>query len=121
MKQTNVLLKYLQSININYIHVIGMCKQTINILKDMRRDTKFHKIWIQVIKVTKENNITPPKLPTNRNTPQKYGEDENGFQNFPVEHYYRINIYYTVLDIIIREIEVRFKENQLQILNGLKN
>lgn len=30
-------------------------------------------------------------------------------------------IYFTVLDIIIKEMEVRFKENQLQILNGLKN
>lgn len=42
-------------------------------------------------------------------------------QNVPVEQYYRINIYFTVLDIIIKEMEVRFKENQLQILNGLKN
>jgi len=36
IEHTNVLSKYLQSININYITVIEMCKQIVNILKDMR-------------------------------------------------------------------------------------
>lgn len=121
MEHTNVLSKYLQSININYITVIEMCEQTVDILKDMRTDTEFHKRWIQVIKVAGENNIEPPKLPRKRRIPQKYGGGENFPQNVPVEQYYRINIYFLVLDIIIKEMEVRFKENQLQILNGLKN
>lgn len=120
MEHTNVLSKYLQSININYITVIEMCEQAVDILKDMRTDTEFHKIWIQVIKVTGENNIEPPKLPRKR-IPQKYDGGENGPENLPVEQYYRINIYFTVFDIIIKEMEICFKENQLQILNGLKN
>ncbi|XP_008181768.1 zinc finger MYM-type protein 1-like [Acyrthosiphon pisum] len=95
MEHTNVLSKYLQSINISYITVIEMCEQTVDILKDMRTDTEFHKRWIQVIKVTGENNIEPPKLSRKRRIPQKYGGGENGPQNVP--------------------------ENQLQILNGLKN
>ena len=117
MEHTNVLSKYLQSIHINYITVIEMCEQTVDILRDMKQILNS---IIQVIKVTGENNIAPPKLPRKRSIPHKYDGSENGPQNVSVEQYYQINIYFTVLDIIIKKMEVRFKENQLQILNELK-
>lgn len=37
-----------------------------------------------------------------------------------LKDYYRIEIYYPVLDIIIREMQQRFHANQLDIINGLK-
>lgn len=66
----------------------------------MRPDIEFHKRWVQVIKITEENNVASPKLPRKRNIPLKFGGGENGPQNVEFEHYYRINIYFTVLDIM---------------------
>lgn len=72
------------------------------------------------IKIIEEHNIAPPKLPRKKYIPLKFVGGVRDTQNVQVKDHYRINIYFTILDIIIREMELRFKENQLYILNGLK-
>lgn len=63
MTHTNILSKYLQSINMNYAAVISMSTQTINIFKEMRSDKKFDEMWDKVIEMAIENNIEPAQLP----------------------------------------------------------
>ncbi|CAI6372636.1 unnamed protein product [Macrosiphum euphorbiae] len=63
MTHTNILSKYLQSINMNYAAVISMSTQSINIFKEMRSDKKFDEMWDKVIEIAIENNIKPPQVP----------------------------------------------------------
>jgi len=120
LEYTNILSKYLQSVNINYATVIDMSNSTINIIKQMRSEIEFNNKWNEAMEMIKTNNIDPPKIPRKKNVPYKLGGGEKGPQTLNLKDYYRIEIYYPVLDIIIREMQQRFQENQLDILNGLK-
>ncbi|CAI6362199.1 unnamed protein product [Macrosiphum euphorbiae] len=45
LEYTNILSKYLQSVNINYATVIDMSNSTINIIKQMRSEIEFNNKW----------------------------------------------------------------------------
>ncbi|XP_025192782.1 zinc finger MYM-type protein 1-like isoform X2 [Melanaphis sacchari] len=122
MRETNILSKYLQSPNINYANVNTMTLQTVAILNEHRSVTEFDKTWNKAMKITKKNNISSPKLPRKRTIPLKLGGGQvNSTNIISVQDMYKINIYYIVLDIVIKEIQDRFKENDLNILQAMKD
>lgn len=122
MRETNILSKYLQSPNINYASVNTMTLQTVDILNKYRSDTEFNITWNKAMEITKKNNISSPKLPRKRTIPLKLGGGQVNSSNIiSVQDMYKINIYNTVLDIIIKEIQDRFKENDLNILQAMKD
>ncbi|XP_022170796.1 zinc finger MYM-type protein 1-like, partial [Myzus persicae] len=98
MRETNILSKYLQSPNINYANINTMTLQTVAILSEHRSVTEFDKTWNKAMEITKKNNISSPKLPRKRTIPLKLGGD-----------------------IVIKEIQDRFKENDLNILQAMKD
>lgn len=51
----------------------------------------------------------------------RFGGGGHQPQEIQIKDYYRINIYFAVLDIIVKEIIDRFQENELEILDGLMN
>lgn len=53
--------------------------------------------------------------------PMRLGGGGHQPQEIQIKDYYRINIYFSVLDIIMKEIKNRFQENLLEILDGLIN
>lgn len=120
MTHTNILSKYLQYINMNYAAVISMSTQTINIFKEMRSDKKFDDMWDKVIEMAIENNIEHAQLPRKK-IPMRFGGGEHQPQEIQIKDYYRINIYFAVLYIIVKEIIDQFQENELEILDGLIN
>lgn len=120
--ETNILSKYLQSPNINYASVNTMTLQTVDILNNYRSDTEFNATWNKAIEITRINNISSSKLPRKRTIPLKLGGGQVKSSNIiSVQDMYKINIYNIALDIIIKEIQDRFKENDLNILQAMKD
>lgn len=122
MRETQILSKYLQSPNNNFASVSTMTQQTVAILSELRSDLAFNKTWDESMELTKKNNIDSPKLPRKRTIPLKLGGGQiNSSDVINVQDIYKINIYYVVLDIIIKEIQERFKENDLSVLHAMKD
>lgn len=122
MQETQILSKYLQSPNTNYASVSTMTQQTVASLNDYRSNSAFNKTWDKAIEITRKNSIGSPKLPRKRTVPLKLGGGQIISSNIrSVQDMYKINIYNVVLDIIINEIEDRFKENDLKVLQALKD
>lgn len=102
--ETNIWSSYLQSPTINYSSVMSMTKQTIVTLQAYRCDEKFNDIWTATKIIVDEHNLEEAQIPRKRKVPYKL----NGGlmqQNFSCQKdYYRVNIYFAVLDLIIKEI-----------------
>lgn len=97
-----------------------MSIKTYDSLQDLRSDESFNKCWESSQDLVKNNGFLPPKLPRNR----KISNNKLGVGYiFPEFHheksYYRISIYFPVLDIVMKDIKDRFNENDLSILNSL--
>lgn len=120
LEQTNILSKYLQSPSVNYATVKEMSNKTYNTLQDLRSDESFNRCWKSSQDLVKNNRFLPPKLPRNRKIPNKKLGGGDVFPEFHDEKsYYRISIYFPILDIVMKEIKDRFDENDLTILNSL--
>lgn len=84
-----------------------MTQQTVAILSEFRSDSAFHKTWDEGLtdwwRNKKKNNIDSPKLPRKRTIPLKLGGGKiNSSDVNSVQEIYKINIYYVLLDIIIK-------------------
>lgn len=70
----------------------------------------------------KKTILALQKFYRKRTIPLKLGGGQVNSSNIiNVQDMYKINIYNTVLDIIIKEIQNRFKENDLNILQAMKD
>jgi len=99
-----------------------MTLQTVDILNNYRSDIEFNATWNKAIKITRINNISSSKLLRKRTIPLKLGGGQVNSSNIiSVQDMYKINIYNVVLDIIIKEIQDRFKENDFNILQAMKD
>jgi len=119
--ETNILSKYLQTPSINYSSVRLMAQQTINTFKDSRTQDKFNSLWIETQDIVEKYDLEEAKLPRERKIPMKIGGGRSQQNSINVKDYYLINIFYVVLDIIIADIEERFKENNLTLLNAMND
>jgi hypothetical protein len=64
--------------------------------------------------------ISLPIIPRIKTIPLRLGGGETSISR-NVASYFKINIYFPVLDIIINDIKTKFAENNLKILNALQN
>ncbi|CAH1722585.1 zinc finger MYM-type protein 1-like [Aphis gossypii] len=119
--ETNILSKYLQTQSINYSSVRLMAQQTINTFKDSRTQDKFNSLWIETQDIVEKYDLEEAKLPRERKIPMKIGGGRSQQNSINIKDYYLINIFYVVLDIIIVDIEERFKENNLTLLNSMND
>jgi hypothetical protein len=89
-----------------------MTLQTVDILNKYRSDTEFNRTWNKAMEITKKkNNISSSKLLRKRTIPLKLGGGQVNSSNIiSVQDMYKINIYNIVLDIIIKEMQDRFKK-----------
>lgn len=80
---------------------------------------KFEYKWNEVIEMTDKYRVEHPKLKRKKSIPLKLGGGETQSNSIQVKDNYRITIYFKVLDVIIQEMEHRFKENPMDIISGL--
>ncbi|XP_022160851.1 zinc finger MYM-type protein 1-like [Myzus persicae] len=104
MEQTNILSKYLQSPSINYATVNIMSQKIIDELNEYRSENAFNEIW----KVTQVNSydFLSPKMPRKRSLPvKKIGGGSIHPEFTDVKDFYRIEMYYLILDTITQAIK----------------
>lgn len=72
----------------NYATVISMSTQTTNILKEMYSNKKFYEMWDKLIKMAKENDIEPAKLPRKKQITMKLEGNVCQPQEMHIKDYY---------------------------------
>jgi len=96
-----------------------MAQQIINTFKDNRTQDKFNSLRIETQDIVEKYDLEEAKLPRERKIPMKISGGRSQPNSINVKDYYLINNFYVVLYIIIVDIEERFKENNLTLLNAV--
>ncbi len=68
------------------------------------------------MKLCNDNGIEPPVKPRAKRVPVRFGGGDDGTAELNIKDYYRIKIYYVILDNIITSINHRFYENIIEIV-----
>lgn len=122
MEQTNILSKYLQSPSIKYATVNIMSQKTIDELNEYRSENAFNEIWKVTQEIVNSHDFLSPKMPRKRSLPVKNIGSGSFHPEFKdVKDFYRIEIYYLILDTTTQAIKDKFNENDLKILNSINN
>lgn len=68
------------------------------------------------MKLCSDNGIEPPEKSRTKRIPARFGGGDDGAAGLIVKDYYRIKIYYVILDNIITSINHKFDENILGVV-----
>lgn len=103
--------RQLQDPNLDLTKCIEMIKNILNIFKNMRSNTKFCNIFNSAVSKAKSLNIEvkTPRI-CNRQTYR------SNVLTSSTEEYFKITVYFTILDNFIENIQSRFLENQNSVL-----
>lgn len=89
-------------------------------LREMRSDTEFQKYWKEAVEISKKLELEDPHLPRQRRVPSRLGGGEIQPVYRNVEHYYQVTSFYPLLDVIISQLEERFTENDMIIVQNME-
>ncbi|CAI6375068.1 unnamed protein product [Macrosiphum euphorbiae] len=103
----------------NYVTVKDMAMHTIESLKDYRCDSTFNELWILSKTVCDQNKLDPPKIPRMSKVPNRHGGSAKQAVYQDVQHYFKIDFFFPLLDLLTNDISNRFSENDLHILQAL--
>ena len=117
---TKVLSKYLQHINISICAARQKVNAVLKSLQELRTDSEFNKHWKEANEISKKLQLEGPKLPRQRRVPSRLGGGEAQPACRDVKHYFKINSYYPVLDVMIGQIQERFSENDMEIIQHIE-
>ncbi|CAI6354239.1 unnamed protein product [Macrosiphum euphorbiae] len=117
---TNSLSQHFQKKNANFSTISILTAATIVELQSLRSDDSFDKIWTETEQLASKESISSPTIPRIRTIPSRLGGGETLISR-NVASYFKTNIYFPVLDIVIHDIETKFAENNLKILIALQN
>ena len=113
---TNILSKFLQHPNVSLTDALAQVKITIGTLKCLRTEPEFERLYNEALKLCNDNGIEPPAKTRVKHVPIRFGGGNDGTSSLSVKDYYRINIYYVILDTIITSINHKFDENMIGIV-----
>ena len=113
---TKILSKYLQSIDLSICAARSKISAVQESLREMRSDTEFQKYWKEAVEISRKLELEAPRLPRLRRVPSRLGGGEVQPIYRNVEHYYQVTSFYPLLDVIINQLEVRFSENDMMIV-----
>ena len=120
LEHVNQLSQHLQTKDANFSSVILMVQGTLSVLKSLRNDEQFLELWNDTEQLAKKENCSPAVIPRRRTVPAKFGGGPSSANCETPADFYRQSIYFPVLDILINEINNRFKENDLELLHALR-
>ena len=89
-------------------------------LREMRSDTEFQKYWKEAVEISSKLEFGGPHLPRLRRVPSRLGGGEVQPTYRNVEHYYQVTSFYPLLDVIISQLEERFSENDMMIVECIE-
>lgn len=120
LQLTNSLSVHFQKKNANYSTVGILTNATLMELESLRSDDNFNLFWTETKQFATNENIQLPDIPRKRKIPSRLGGGEVTTIN-NISSYFKVNIYFPVLDIIISDIKTKFEENNIKTLNALQS
>ncbi|XP_060855528.1 zinc finger MYM-type protein 1-like [Metopolophium dirhodum] len=127
IKTLPVILKTLETISENdSLHgsdaINIMSQKIIDELNEYRSENAFNEIWKVTQEIVNSYDFLSPKMPRKRSLPvKKIGGGSIHPEFTDVKDFYRIEMYYLILDTITQAIKDKFNENDLKILNSINN
>lgn len=85
--------------------------------ESLRNDDSFKLFWTETEQFVTKEDIRLPVIPRKRKIPSRFGGGEVN----NISSYFKVNIYFHVLDIIINDIKTKFEENNIIILNAFQS
>jgi len=116
---TKILSKYLQYVDVCVCAARCKVNAVEKSLKDLRTDSEFQKFWREAEKLSKKLDLEAPQLPRPRRIPLKLGGEIQPVYR-SVEHYYKLTSYFPLLDTIISQLQERFSENDMDIIQNIE-
>ena len=124
---TNNLSNLLQSEQINYAAAASCIRATKTALSDLRSEGEWVKVWDTTKSLAEKCgvSITPPRPQRIRRLPRKL-EDSCVVDSVVVTaretstDYYRTQVYYATIDVLLEEMEDHFNELNLSLLKALE-
>jgi hypothetical protein len=124
---TNNLSTLLQSENISYMAAASSIRATITTISDMRSEKEWSEIWDRAVSMAEKCNITVTPLRNPRRSCRLPRDLEAfivdssvGTGSSTSNDEYRCNVYYATIDVIIQEMNDRFSELNLSLLQSLE-
>ena len=118
-EHTNVVSKYLQSVNIDLGAAVTSVNATLSVLKDYRSSTKFKELFESATLLAHKFHVEIPTVLSSRKRTVSRRLDvmwENEHHHETIEVKYRVEFYYEVLDSMIEQIEQRFSQETKNLL-----
>ena len=117
---TKILSKYLQYVDVSVCAARCKVNAVEKSLKDLRTDAEFQKFWKEAEEIATKLDLDAPQLPQQRRVPLRLGGGEMQPTYRSVEHYYQLTSYYPILDTIIGQLQERFSENDMGIVQNVE-
>jgi len=89
-------------------------------LESIGNDHSYELFWTKTEQFATKEDIRLPDIPRKRKIPSRLGGGEATTIN-NISYYFKVSIYFPVLDIIINDIKIKFEENNIIILNALQS
>ena len=112
------LSKTLQSSDLNAQEASSAAASALKFLKRQRSDDQFITFYHSVVSEAKDHT-DPPTLPKQKRMPKRFDDGSVNHHFSTPEDYYRKQ-YFEVLDLLAAEIERRFDQNSLKIINEME-
>ncbi|CAI6369833.1 unnamed protein product [Macrosiphum euphorbiae] len=119
LQLTNSLSIHFQKKNANYSSVGILTNATLLELESLRNDDSYKLFWTKTEQFATKEDIRLPDITRKRKIPSRFGGGEATTIN-NISSYFKVSIYFPVLDIIINDIKTKFEENNITILNALQ-
>jgi hypothetical protein len=112
LEQTGVVSKYLQQADADLAEAMCQVRLLLDQLKEMRSEADFDKYYNSSLQISVEKNLGNPQLPRQGRPSKRFEPFTTSKQTHhsftSARDYYRVNLYYHVLDTCIGELEKRF-------------
>ena len=118
--QRYILSKYLQYIDLSICAARSKISAVQESLMEMRSDTEFQKYWKEAKEISRKLELEPPHLPRQRRVPSRLGGGEIQPVYRNVEHYYQVTSFNPLLDVTISQLQERFSENDMMIVQNIE-
>lgn len=111
--------RFLQSPGIDLVEAMHCVSMTISELEAMRSEDLFEKLFLEASAMASilDFKLSKPRVPASRSSIYR---PTAGSSDCSIDAYYRINLWYPVLDSVINDMKLRFGASQMKALGGSK-
>ena len=104
-----MLSQHFQKKCANYSTVSLLTKTTVDALRNLRNDNKFNELWKETEKIAEKEGCDMAVVCRKKKVPEKLGSGDRARNYQTASDFYRQNVYFPILNILINEITYTFQ------------